>query len=298
VEVVPVTFTLRDTICEGLSVDFDGLPVTETGTYQQLYTASNGCDSLVTLELLVVPDPHIEAEFGTNPASCEGGMDGAVFLVSLPNLRPPFTFRVDDSIVPPPSTFINLPPGTYTAWIEDPYGCYDNEVVVVEDGPPLNVQTSNDTTIVLGHTISIHSTTNLPVDSVGWTHASTLSCPWCLDTYATPVGDVTYVITVKTDAGCEDSDSLIVRVDRTPVIYIPNIFSPNLDGINDQFSIGTDPLNVTSIDRIIIFDRWGGILSEKTNISTESEVILWDGDTPSGPGYARHLCLPGGIYHG
>ncbi len=283
VEVVPVTFNLRDTICEGLSVDFDGTPVTETGTYQQLYTASNGCDSLVTLELVVVADPHYDAEFGTTSSSCDEAMDGAVFLVSVSNLIPPFTFRVDDSIVPPPSTFINLPTGTYTAWVEDAYGCYDNEVVVVEEGPPLDVQTSNDTSIVLGHTIWIHSTANLAVNSISWSNASTLSCPTCLDTYATPTGDVTYVITVKTDAGCTDSDSLTVRVDQTPIIYIPNVFSPNTDGFNDHFSIGTDPLNVRSIDHIVIFDRWGGIVTEKTNLNTESEVILWDGDTPAGP---------------
>jgi gliding motility-associated-like protein len=284
VEVVPVAFTVRDTICEGLSVELGGIDYSATGTYQQLFTASNGCDSLVTLELLVVPDPHIEAEFGASPASCEGASDGSVFLVSVPNLRPPFTFRVDDSIVPPPTTLIHLPPGTYTAWIETPYGCFDNQEVVVEDGPQLDVQTSKDTTIVLGHTVWIHSTTNLPVDSAGWTNSNTLSCPSCLDTYATPVSEMTtYVITVKTDAGCEDSDSITIRVDRTPIIYIPNVFSPNFDGINDYFSISTDPLNVTSINRVTIFDRWGGIIAEKSNLATEQEAILWDGGTPAGP---------------
>jgi len=284
VEVVPVTFNIRDTICEGLSVELGGIEYSATGTYQQTYTASSGCDSVVTLDLIVVPDPHIDADFGVSPASCEGANDGSVFLISVPNLRPPFTFRVDDSIVPPPTTLIHLPPGTYTAWIEDPYGCYDNEQVVIEDGPPLEVNTSNDTTIVLGHTIFIHSTTNVPVASAGWNNANTLSCPTCLDTYATPVDEVTtYVITVKTDGGCEDSDSITIRVDRTPVLYVPNVFSPNFDGINDYFSIGTDPLNVISIDRVTIFDRWGGILSEKSNLTTEQEVILWDGDTKSGP---------------
>ena len=283
VEVVPVTFLIRDTICEGLSVDFGGMPISETGSYQQFFTASNGCDSTVTFELVVVPDPHIEADFGSSPASCEGATDGSVFLLSVPNLRPPFTFRVDDSIIPPPNTLVHLPPGTYTAWIETPYGCFDNEEVVVDDGPPLDVNTAEDTSIVLGHTIFIHSTTNLAVDSIGWSNASTISCPYCLDTYATPTGDVTYVITVKTDVGCEDTDSITIRVDKTPIVYIPNVFSPNLDGINDYFAIGTDPLNVTSIDHVSIFDRWGGIISEKTNLSTEQEVILWDGDTASGP---------------
>jgi hypothetical protein len=72
VEVVPVTFLIQDTICEGLSVDFGETPISETGSYQQFFTASNGCDSTVTFELVVVPDPHIEADFGSSPASCEG----------------------------------------------------------------------------------------------------------------------------------------------------------------------------------------------------------------------------------
>ena len=55
-------------------------------------------------------------------------------------------------------------------------------------------------------------------------------------------------------------------------IYIPNIFSPNDDGINDKFalSFGSD-LQVTAMTGSI-FDRWGNLVYSSDEIPFE-----WDG---------------------
>ena len=42
-------------------------------------------------------------------------------------------------------------------------------------------------------------------------------------------------------------------------------------------------MNITAIEQVLIFDRWGGVLSESGNISTDNKVKLWDGETPRGP---------------
>jgi hypothetical protein len=52
----PLTL-LTESICEGESYTFDGQQLTQSGTYSALYTAANGCDSLVTLELTVLDNP-------------------------------------------------------------------------------------------------------------------------------------------------------------------------------------------------------------------------------------------------
>lgn len=283
VEVVPVHFVIRDTLCEGLSFILGDSVYTESGTYQQFHTASNGCDSIVTLELIFVPDPHIEAEFGTIPASCEGATDGAVFLQSISDIRPPYFFRVGDTILPPPNTYLELPPGTYTVWVETPYGCFDNAEVTVPDGPPLFVHTDPDTLVRLGHSVLVESMTSIPVDTIYWTPSGSVSCPFCLNTYLTPFEETTFVIHVETNEGCVAEDSITVRVNRDPVLYIPNVFSPNGDQINDEFYITTDPLNVRSIVEALIFDRWGGIIARKANLITEGTVEIWDGETSSGP---------------
>jgi len=283
VEIVPVEFLIRDTLCEGMTFNLGGIEYGETGVYTQLLTASNGCDSLVTLDLEVFPDPPIVADFGTYPASCEGASDGAVFVAAVSGTRPPFIFIVEDSIIPAPNTLVNLPAGTYTVRIENEYGCFDQDVVTVVDGPPLEVNTIEDTTIILGHSVYLSAQTNLPVTGASWTPVENIGCPICLETYVTPFMDQTYVIEAVTKEGCTDVDSVTIRVDRTPVLYVPNIFSPNGDQINDYFSIATDPLNVKAIDEVFIFDRWGGIISHQANLFTDQSIILWDGATPYGP---------------
>jgi len=283
VEIVPVEFMIAATICEGLTFNLGGIEYGVTGIYNENLTASNGCDSIVTLDLLIVPDPPIVAKFTFMPTSCEGADDGSVSVVSVSGTRPPFIFRINDSIIPPPSTSVMLPAGTYTAWIENEYGCFDKEEIVVPDGPALEINTIEDATIILGHSVLLETTSNLPVWMSLWNPPGGLDCPNCLSPLATPFEEQTYVVTAETEAGCTDIDSITIRIDRDPVIYIPNVFSPNNDQINDFFEISADPLNVTSVDVAIIFDRWGGILSEKANLFNEGHLILWDGLTPSGP---------------
>lgn len=282
VEIVPIEYLVKDTICEGMTVELGGVQYGETGIYQDSLISMNGCDSIVTLDLLVFPDPPIIADFDTRPTSCKGASDGSVFLASIDGTRPPFYFFIDGVLVPPPNTLVYLPAGSYAARIENEYGCFSEEIVVVGEGPPFDVVATGDTTIILGHPAYLVGQTNLPASNVSWTPVDNIGCPICLETYVTPYSDQTYSIEAMTEDGCIDKDSITIRVDRTPVLYIPNIFSPNGDQINDYFTIHTDPLNVTAVDEVYIFDRWGGILTHQAHLDTEQSLVLWDGTTPYG----------------
>jgi gliding motility-associated-like protein len=71
----------------------------------------------------------------------------------------------------------------------------------------------------------------------------------------------------------------------TPVIYVPNIFSPNGDGQNDNLYMRGQ--GIKSLD-FVIFDRWGEKVFE-----TIDQTEFWDGtfkgkDMPVGI-YAYHL---------
>ncbi len=283
VEYVPVEFLIDKTICEGQTFNLGGIAYGQTGIYQEHLTASNGCDSIVTLDLVVVPDPPIIADFTITPPSCEGANDGSISVLSVTGARPPYTFQINDSIIPPPSTSFTLKAGTYIAWIRDENGCFDKDEIIVPDGLPLNIHTIQDTTIVIGHSILLQTISNLPVWKSIWNPPEGLDCPSCLSPLAAPLDEQTYMIMAETEGGCKDIDSVTIRVDRDLVLFIPNIFSPNNDQVNDYFEISTNPFNITSIDLAIIFDRWGGIMSEKTNLSNEGTLILWDGSTPIGP---------------
>jgi gliding motility-associated-like protein len=57
-------------------------------------------------------------------------------------------------------------------------------------------------------------------------------------------------------------------------VEVPNVFSPNGDGINEMFSLIIS--NAKSIEAIII-DRWGNKMFEITDLNSK-----WDGKNKSG----------------
>ena len=57
-------------------------------------------------------------------------------------------------------------------------------------------------------------------------------------------------------------------------IYVPNVFTPNYDGVNDAFYIANKGIVEYHLK---VFDRYGILEFE-----TVSPNISWDGTTPSG----------------
>lgn len=74
---------------------------------------------------------------------------------------------------------------------------------------------------------------------------------------------------VTNQFGCSDTASDMIKVKPGFVVYIPNTFTPNGDGINDGFFAKGVGINKFSIQ---IYDRWGHLLFETTDINQ-----AWDG---------------------
>jgi gliding motility-associated-like protein len=79
----------------------------------------------------------------------------------------------------------------------------------------------------------------------------------------------TISLTVTSNQGC--SDTYQVKDTIHSAIFIPNVFTPNNDGQNDNFVIPSPDGTLLSIT---IFSRWGNIVYESDQPTT---VINWDG---------------------
>ena len=72
------------------------------------------------------------------------------------------------------------------------------------------------------------------------------------------------MISLTSPNGCEILTLLYLEFYN---IYIPNVFSPNYDGINDLFTILAEDGLIQSIE-LNVFNRWGGTVFKGTE---------WDG---------------------
>ena len=86
-----------------------------------------------------------------------------------------------------------------------------------------------------------------------------------------------YTLSVSSEDGCITTDSLLIRVLKYRNIYAPNVFSPNDDGINDNFTLYTDEAPVRQIKSMKIFSRWGEMVFEQSNFPANEPYYGWDG---------------------
>ena len=92
VNVVPKFYSLIDTLCEGLSYEFGNSSYSNTGIYVDSLISSLGCDSIVTLDLTIIPDVGIEAIILANDPQCFDTDDGSITIDTVINATPPLSY--------------------------------------------------------------------------------------------------------------------------------------------------------------------------------------------------------------
>ena len=91
-----------------------------------------------------------------------------------------------------------------------------------------------------------------------------------------------YVILTNQVTGCTDTVLFIIEAQGFPNDTIFNVFSPNSDGINDNFTFGEYGMDNVEVD---IYNRWG------------QEVYSWTGENKAWDGRgADGQDLPEGVY--
>ncbi len=114
--------------------------------------------------------------------------------------------------------------------------------------------------------------------SYQWAGNGDFSCDTCFVTTFLPVGDDDFVfVDIIDSGGCSYKDSIFVyRIDTTQkvTIFIPNAFTPNQKGINEQFKILND---ISGFYEVSIYDRRGNLV-----FIDEGTSLSWNGLTKKG----------------
>jgi gliding motility-associated-like protein len=146
--------------------------------------------------------------------------------------------------------------------------CSASDDIIIGVKPLPVAEAGNDTTINSGNTVQLNGSGGMYYI---WTPVTGLSCSDCPDPLATPGVTTTYYLQVTDSNGCYNSDAVTVYIiEQCGPIYLPNIFSPNGDGVNDLFFVRGDCIDEMSL---IIYDRWG----EKV-FDSKDPNSGWDGN--------------------
>lgn len=133
----------------------------------------------------------------------------------------------------------------------DSNGCTDTAWVNVQVYSQPFVQTAN-AYAVLGDDVQLHADAGNVPGIFTWYPAEYLSCILCQDPVAHPDMEMTYEVTFIDSNGCKASDRMTIFYE--PLIYVPNTFIPDGNGLNDQFKAVCNNLDEFEMT---IYNRWG-----------------------------------------
>ncbi len=179
-------------------------------------------------------------------------------------------------------TYCYTTPGTFTAQYtcNDANGCTGTGTVsITVTAPPVAAFTSNAPGGVIiappGSSTQICFTDqSTGATSWNWLFDNTTSNTQSPCFTVNDTGSFCALLVVTDAAGCFDSIYNCVDVVGQAVFTIPNVFTPNSDGINDMFVITNSGVKEL---RCVIFDRWGVKVYEWNSLNGG-----WDGHTTSG----------------
>lgn len=175
------------------------------------------------------------------------------------------------------STFVSpTESGLVTVAVTDEFGCTAYSQVYIEILPLPGVNAGQDPIADIGEVVELQGIAEGV--TYWWTPSEGLSCGDCLNPTLQPTAEGWYTLHTVSEIGCESMDSSFVHLNFP--IFVPNAFSPNQDGINEFFQAYGN--NIDNF-HLLIFDRWGTIIYESSDIDEK-----WDGSNRFGNYYVSN----------
>jgi len=256
------TLSIKTAICLGDTIRFNNLPFFATGSYQIKTIRSNGCDSVINLQLTVNPPKFVSQQLSLCNA------DSFVYR----SKKYPLPLSLRDTL----SAFT---------------GCdsvFELSVISHNIKSDFSIDSSQFPTLKF-----IGKTTNAKqwIWDFGDLNSSNIQSP--NHSYLKSFQWINYKVclVVRDSFGCDDTLCFNLPIKPEAEIQIPEGISPNGDGINDTLVI--PGLWAFPNASWVIFNRWGQMVFE----SNAQQNIAWDGKNhASNQSDITAELLPEGVY--
>ena len=283
----------QSSITNNITIDWTGPGnISNSGVFEPfvdaegIYTLSvtnnqNNCTAIDSVRVEIQRDGPDSAEIISFFHDCDN-TNASILIGSVVGGKPPYQFEIEGLTDPGNNNiYHNLDAGfDYVINIIDDGGCIYTETIRIDSTaiPAIVLAPGYNTTPIEG--IELNPT--LPAGFSGvltyaWFPTDGLSCSDCLNPIANPTVTTHYRLTITGEDGCEAEFFTLVTVEEKDNIYVPNVFSPNGDNINDRFTIFGDENYVESVLEMHVFDRMGNVVYKGTHLPINDENYGWDG---------------------
>ena len=238
------------------------------GIYTVTITDENGCEDVSNY---TVSEPFaLSFDWTTEAVNCwDGPNSGWAQVGNTFGGTPPYLFAVDGNPLQAEPKLSGLGAGVHTLMMEDSRGCQLAETIEIGAPPEILVSLGDDREVQLGSVTSLSANT-LPSSGLSftWSHLdTTVLCVDCPNLAVSPIETSIWEVVVQdTTTGCVASDDIRLDVYKTRAVFLPNVFSPNGDGINDFYQVFPS-IEVNEVLQVVIYDRWGAEIFKQTGIA-------------------------------
>lgn len=275
------------------------------GDYTVTINDANGCSGVFDFSVNE-PEELIFTEFGFEHAFCrlheyQSG-NGVVFGAATGG-TPDYNYlwvNLANGEETVNSTWGGLNPGNYQLTATDANGCILQESMFLDSLNPIadftvnsaqlnsDLQGTASVEVIFTNNSSNYANPNDPsADTTFFWNLNTPGADWQIshnffetfDTIYGPEGQTYFVdvcLVAMNKNGCTDTACKIITIYEPIAFDDVNIFSPNGDGINDEFSFAFKSASIADFHCIIV-NRWGVVVGELNDINDG-----WDGTDMNG----------------
>jgi len=243
--------------------------------------SNNGCSNTATTTLTVAECIPMIAGFEFSDNICVGSCINFTDTTSGAPVSWAWDFGTDASPItssaqnPGPICFNTIGVFTIQLTVTDAAGESNSTTnsITVFDLPTITAY--YDTLIDLGGEVELNSITPSFGDILWTPNTYYIDCDTCAITYAQPQINTDYFVTITDPNGCTAHDTVQVMVNFIEGIGVPQAFSPNADGNNDQLVV--KGFGITKM-KFTVYNRYGQLIFQ-----TEDQNNGWDGSFKGSP---------------
>ena len=226
-----------------------------------------GCETsgIVSIQVNALPDLSI-----TGPKQlCVG--DKATLKKSIALGRAPYRYSWQDGQSTEQIEVTPQQTSTYNLIVQDANACRDTASYTLQVQAHPELTLLSEYKLKLGKSLKLIAGTQ--PGTYQWTPADGLSCTDCPDPELRSTQPGKYCVTVINEGNCRSEACTEVTIEGECQVYMPNVFSPNGDQINDAFCAYSPCIAEA---QLWVYDRWGNLVFQSNPNEAQP---CWDGSS-------------------